>query len=107
MSRYPINECFVVPVEPRVADTRLSLIMQYVVPGETIAPNQCDAFRTVEHAPDGYQHETVNHSLHFIDPETGAYKNSIEYLRQKFKEGYKTRYGTERAPLNSYIDEGV
>ncbi|VDD96938.1 unnamed protein product [Enterobius vermicularis] len=79
--------------------------MQYVVPGETIAPNQCDAFRTVEHAPDGYQHETVNHSLHFIDPETGAYKNSIESSRQNFKEAYKTRYETKTALLNLYTEE--
>ena len=43
--------------------------------------------------PEGYQHETVNHNLHFIDPETGAYTNTIESLWQKFKQGHKARYG--------------
>ena len=55
--------------------------------------------------PEGYQHEAVNYSLHFIHPETGAYTSSIESLWQKFKEGHKSRYGTERALLNSYTDE--
>ena len=70
-------------------------------------PDQCATFRTVEQVPDGYQHETVNHSLHFIDSETGAYRNSIESLRQNFKEAYKTRHETKRALLNLYTDEVV
>ena len=49
----------------------------------------------------------LSSSLHFIDPETGAYTKSIDSLWQKFKEGNKTRYGTERALLNSYMDEFV
>ena len=55
---------------------------------------------------EGYQHETVNHSPPFIDPETGAYTNSIESLQQKFKEGHKTRYGTESA-LFEFVSEWI
>ena len=49
----------------------------------------------------------LNHSLHFINPETGAYTNTIESLWQKFKQGHKVRYGTERALLQSHMDEFV
>ncbi|VDD97842.1 unnamed protein product [Enterobius vermicularis] len=57
--------------------------------------------------PEGYLHETVNHSLQSIHPETSAYTNSIESLWQKFKEGHKSRYGTERALLNLYMNEFI
>ena len=49
----------------------------------------------------------LSSSLDFINPEKGAYTNSIDSLWQKFKEGHKTRYGTERALLNLYINEFV
>ncbi|VDD88603.1 unnamed protein product [Enterobius vermicularis] len=54
--------------------------------------------------PEGYQHETVNQNLDFIDLET---TNNIESLWHKFKQGHKSGYGTERTPLNSYVDEFV
>ena len=101
------NKCFVVPVERRDAATLLPLIRQYVVPGTTIVSDQWAAYTTIKDMREGYQHETVNHSLHFIDPETGAYTNTTESLWQKFKQGHKARYGTERAPLQSYMDKFV
>ena len=67
------NNCFVVPVERRDAATVLPLIRQYVVPGTTIVSDQWAAYSTIKEMPEGYQHKTVNHSLHFVDPETGAY----------------------------------
>ena len=42
-----------------------------------------------------------------MQPETGAYTISIESLYEKFKKGHKSRYGTERALLNSYMDEFI
>ena len=56
---------------------------------------------------EGYQYETVSHSLYFIDLETGAYTNSTESIWQKFKESHKLRYGTETALLNSCMDEFI
>ena len=78
-----------------------------VVLGTTIVSDQWAAYSTIKDMPDGYQHETVNHSLHFTDPETGAYTNTTESLWQNFKEGHKSLYGTERALLNSYMDEFI
>ena len=57
--------------------------------------------------PEEYEHGTVTHSFHFIDPETDAYTNSTEPSWQKFEEGRKLRDGTERALLNLYVDEFV
>lgn len=33
----------------------------------------------------GYQHMTVNHSMNFKDPETGAYINTIDSIRHHVK----------------------
>ena len=101
------NKCFVVPVEQQDAVTLLPLIGQYVVLGTTAVSNQWTAYSTIKNMPEEYQHETINYSLHLIDPETGAYTSSIKSLWQKFKEGHKSRCGTERGPLNSYMDELV
>ena len=102
-----INKCFVVPVERRHAVTLLPLIKQYVVPGTTIVSDQWVGYSTIKDMPERYEHETVNHSLHFIVPETGAFTNIIEHLWQKFKQGHKARYKTESTLLQSYMDEFV
>ncbi|EPB78848.1 hypothetical protein ANCCEY_02025 [Ancylostoma ceylanicum] len=39
----------------------------------------------------GYQHMVVNHSLHFVDPTTGAHTKNVESLWQKFKAVAKRR----------------
>ena len=69
--------------------------------------DQWAAYSTIKDMPEGYQHKTVNHSLHFTDSETGAYTSSIKPLWQKFKEGRKSRYGTDRALLNLYMNEFI
>ena len=99
------NKCFVVPVKRRDAATFLPLIRQYFVPGTTIVSDQWAAYSIIKDMSEGYQHETVNHSLHFIDPETGTYTSSTESLWQKFKEGRKSWYGTERTLLDLYMNK--
>ena len=61
------------------------------------------AYNGIQDLPEGYQHFTVNHKLHFIDPLSGACTNTTESLWQKFKEGHKERYGTLRTLLDSYL----
>ena len=98
-----VKKCFVVPVDAAIL---LPLARQYV-PGITIMSDQWAAYVTIKDMLERYQHETVNHILHFIDPETSVYKNTILSLWQKFKWGHKSRYGTERALLQSYMDEFI
>ena len=87
--------------------TLLPVIGQYVVPGTTIVSDQGAAYTTIKDMSEGYQQEAVNYSLHFTDPESGAWTNRIESIWQKFKEGHKSQDGTERALLNSYMDEFI
>ena len=41
----------------------------------------------------------------FVDPETGATTNHIEFVWQKFKMENKKRYGTDRNLFDSYFSE--
>lgn len=48
---------------------------------------------------------TINHSLNFVDLETGACSNTIESNWKKFKQEHKKQYGTSRTLLQSYMSE--
>ena len=63
------------------------------------------AYGGIENLPNGYKHFTVNHSVEFVNKETGQHTNTIESQWQKFKQKHKQRYGTHRGPLLSYMEE--
>lgn len=92
-------------VERRNADTLLPIIQKYIKPNTTIISDLWAAYRKIGDLPEGYNHLTVNHSLNFVDPETGACSNTIESNWQKFKQEHKKRYGTIRSLLQSYMSE--
>ncbi|XP_076635492.1 uncharacterized protein LOC143348781 [Colletes latitarsis] len=70
------GKVFLVPVESRDTESLLSVIKQWVLPGTTIISDCWKAYNILE--KEGYKHLTVNHSLHFKDPETGVHTNTIE-----------------------------
>ena len=91
---------FMVPVDRRDAAT---LIQKYIAPGTTIISDLWAAYNTIGTL--GYQHLTVNHSLNFVDPTTGACTNHIESVWQKAKQKHKQRYGTHRELLHTCLAE--
>ncbi|KAM7292911.1 hypothetical protein ISCGN_026046 [Ixodes scapularis] len=69
--------CFLVPVETRDANTLLGLIAKWVRPGTRIMTDCWAGYRKL--ADDArFTHLTVNHKLHFVDPNTGAHTNTVE-----------------------------
>ena len=94
---------FMVPVDRRDAATLLPIIQKYIAPGTTIISDLWAAYNTIGTL--GYQHLTVNHSLNFVDPTTGACTNHIESVWQKAKQKHKQRYGTHRELLHTYLAE--
>uniref|UniRef100_A0A914PX13 ISXO2-like transposase domain-containing protein n=1 Tax=Panagrolaimus davidi TaxID=227884 RepID=A0A914PX13_9BILA len=99
------RNCFMEIVEDRSASTLLPLIQKYIAPGTTIMSDLWRGYFRINELPEGYQHLTVNHSINFIDPETGAHTQSIESNWQQFKMGGKKRYGTHRTMLQDYIED--
>ena len=91
------NKCFLIPVERRNADTLLPIIQNFVLPGTVVMSDLWAAYNGIKNLPEGYQHLTVNHSLNFVDPDSGTCTNAIESTWQKFK--HEKRYGTHRSML--------
>ncbi len=58
---------FMVPVPDRTAQTLLPIIQQWVQPGSRIITDLWQSYNQLQNL--GYQHDTINHSLHFVDPQ--------------------------------------
>jgi hypothetical protein len=67
---------FLVPVPDRTADTLMAIIRTWIEPGTTVISDCWGAYHDI--GSHGYNHRTVNHSLYFVDPNTGAHTNTIE-----------------------------
>ena len=67
---------FMVPVEDRSAETLLPIIKDWIMPETTIYSDCWAAYNCLQ--SEGYQHFTVNHTLHFKDPLSGTHINAIE-----------------------------
>lgn len=72
------NKCFLIAVNNRSANTLIPIIKEFIQPGTTIYSDCWKAYDQL--GQENYEHLTVNHSLTFKDPETGACTNTIEGL---------------------------
>ena len=70
------KECFVVPVNSRDKATLLPIIQDRILPGTCVMSDLWRAYDCLN--DEGFQHLTVNHSLNFVDPDTGAHTQNIE-----------------------------
>ncbi|CAF1003930.1 unnamed protein product [Didymodactylos carnosus] len=67
------RECFAVAVNRRDAATLLPVIQHYVRPVTTIYNDEWGAYISLKTNVNGYEHDTVKHSLHFVDPQTAVH----------------------------------
>jgi transposase-like protein len=77
-----------VPVEKRDKETLLPIINRWVHKGSIIMSDCWKAYDCLK--DEGFIHLSVNHSLTFKDPETGACTNRIEATWRAVKEHYKS-----------------
>ena len=97
------KECFVYPVEDRSAATLLPIIANSVIPGSNVPSDLGRTYNGV--GAIGFQHFTVNHSLNFVDPNTGSHTHNVERSWKSAKELNKRHNGTHRSMLDSYFCE--
>ena len=70
------GRAFLVPVPDRTADTLTSVIRAWIEPRTTLISDCWAAYQDmVSH---GYTHRNVNHSISFVNPDTGDHTNHIE-----------------------------
>ena len=92
-------------VQDRTAATLLPIIQAHVRPGTTVRSDEWSAYRRIQGLPNVQQHETVNHSLHFVDPTTGVHTQNVESYWARVKLKFKRMKGVDAQQLPSYIDE--
>jgi transposase-like protein len=78
------GKTFLVPVPDRTADTLMKFIHKWIEPGTIVISDCWAAYRDVGSI--GYTHLTVNHSVCFVDPDTGAHTNTVESLWRAVKD---------------------
>jgi hypothetical protein len=104
-----LSKCYMLLVPDREALTLLDIIYHMCHPGNpgTIIYSDCWSSYNKISSLKNFGHQTVNHSLHFIDPDTGTCTNKIESLWRSCKQRFKEMNGCTRSMLQSYIDEFV
>ena len=71
------RKLFLVEVPDRTKETLLANIQRHVKPGSIIYSDLWRSYSSIERDI-GLQHYTVNHSINFVDSETGVHTNTIE-----------------------------
>ena len=89
-----------VTVEDRTKDTLVSLIEKWIAKGSVIISDCWKSYDCLSSL--GYEHKTVNHSEHFVDPISGACTNNIEREWLHCKKSLPT-YGVKHDHINSYL----
>lgn len=92
-------------VGSRDAATLLPLIQQHVRPGTTVWSDEWRAYRRVQSLPAVGQHQSVNHSVNFVDPVSGVHTQHIESYWNRVKTKFKRMKGVHEEMLSSYMDE--
>jgi len=67
---------FLVPVPDRTADTLLCVIRAWIEPGTTLISDCWAAYQDI--GSHGYTRHTINHSISFVNTDTGDHTNTIE-----------------------------
>jgi hypothetical protein len=70
-------------VPDRTADTLVAIIRDWIEPGTAVISDCWGAYHELPNQ--GYTHHTVNHSINFVDPITGAHTNTTEWTWRHVK----------------------
>ena len=97
---------FLIPVPDRQADTLLPIVADFIAPGTIIYSDCWPAYNRIPAIPErNYGHMVVNHSQHFVDPETGVHTNGVEGMWSRAKSKVKAMNGTARSLVFEYAAE--
>lgn len=89
------TKVFLQSVPDRTSETLIGVIKRFVLPGTTIMTDCWKGYDQLRN--EDFQHFTVNHSLNFVDPTTGAHTQNIERLwvevrKRVPKGGFRAEY---------------
>ena len=82
----------------------MSLIIQWVRPEAEIWSDMWGEYNGI--APQGFQHDVVNHQYNFVDLNTGVTTNHVETMWQLAKVKFKSMFGpTNRDMVPDFLTE--
>ena len=93
-------------VNSRDSATLLPIVTQHVRPGITVHSDEWRAYAALQRIPQ-FNYRTVNHSLHFVDPNTGVHTQAIEGYWSRAKGKLKRMRGTSGDLFPTYLDEYI
>ena len=92
---------FMTLVKNRSAKSLLPIIQEHVREGSIVYTDCWAAYNNTKSL--GLQHETVNHSLHFVNPDTGVHTQFIESYWAKQKYRQKKMKGIDGILIEEYL----
>lgn len=98
------GECFLVEVEHRDTATLLPLIQHHIRPGSIVYSDEWKAYSRITQTT-GMPHATVNHSLNFVDPNTGAHTQGVEAMWSSCKRMMREEKTMHSNLFESYLPE--
>ena len=102
------KNCFFEVVEKRDAATLIDVITRRIRPGSIIVSDCWKAYSSIPDLPGyDYQHLTVNHSVEFVNKDTGACTNHIEATWHALKMKKKGRGGMAKTLIDGYFAEFI
>lgn len=91
------RNCFIVPVENRNTETMRRIITDNVFPGTRIITDEWRAYGAAMRSLEFYTHDTINHSVHFVDPEDPEiHTQSVESLWSHSKRALRKKNGINK-----------
>ncbi|KMQ89871.1 putative transposase-like protein, partial [Lasius niger] len=96
------RKVFIVQVPDRTEKTLLNLIKEWILDGTTIISDCWRSYDCLN--SEGFQHLKVNHSMNFVDPDTGAHTQHIERVCREVRANIP-QYGTRSSHLVGYLAE--
>ncbi|CAH2100831.1 unnamed protein product [Euphydryas editha] len=91
---------FLEKVDDQSASTLLEIINRRIKPGTTIMSHCWKSYDCL--AMEGYKHLIVNHSMNFVDADTGAYTQNIERMWRDAR-GTIPKFGRRDYHMSGYI----
>ena len=99
------NECFLVKVPNRSAETICAAIVDNIIEGSIIYSDSWRGYHSTKLEDAGFQHLKVNHKYNFVNPHTAVHTQHIKRLWGSAKWRNKRHRGTARQHLESYLAE--
>ena len=92
-------------VQKHDAATLLPIIQAHTAAGTIIHSDQWVAYNNVQSLPTVSSHQTVNHSVEFVNSATGTHTQNVESYWNRSKTKIKRMKGYHAEMLPSYLDE--